>query len=115
MKINSENYQAETLINDLKNHSIEFVLNKYGLSWKELVYIQSQKPMYKDSKATHITRTKRGNYLVNKTVDKKMVSYGEYRTRRDAEVIVGEMKKVYWNRSKLEGVKRRCGVKEFNE
>lgn len=118
MNINTEEYNAETIINELKTHKIEYVLSKYNLTWKELFYIQSKKGLYSPSKKrnpSHISKTKRNNYLVSKTMDGKSIGYGEYKDRKDAKLIVEELKKVYWNKSKLEGIKLKYGICEYNE
>lgn len=118
MNIKTEDYTAETIINDLKQYSIEEVLRKHSLTWKELIYIQSQKALYTPSSKknpSHISRTKRRTYSVNKCMDKRTLNYGEYRTRREAEVIVRELKKVYWNKDKLESIKLEYGIREYNE
>lgn len=118
MNINTEQYTAETIINELKNKTIDDVLKKYNLTLQELFYIQSKKGLYtpsKKRKPTHITRTKRKTYLITKTMDSKTRNYGEYKTRKEAETIVKELKKVYWNKDKLECIKSKCGISEYNE
>ena len=117
-KINSEDYNQEEIINDLKKHTIEEVCIKYGLSFRELVYVQEQKALYsydEGSVPNFITETKQKNYRVHKVMDKGIVDYGVYNTREDAEIIVEELKKVYWNKEKLEQIKLKHNILEYNE
>ena len=116
-KINSEDYNQEELINDLKKHTIEWVCQKYQLTFGELVYVQEQKALYNydDDAPNFITRDKQGYYRVSKIMDKKLVGYGVYSDEEDARLIVHELKKVYWNKEKLEMIKRENGIREYNE
>lgn len=117
-KINSEDYNQEEIINDLKKHTIEEVCQKYGLSFRELVYVQEQKALYSyddGNVPNFITKTKQKKYRVHKVMDKEIVDYGVYNTREDAEIIVEALKKVYWNKEKLEQIKLDHNILEYNE
>lgn len=60
----------------------------------------------KRNRTTHIYRTPYG-YNIKKTLDGKPVYYGTYRDYRDAERVVEELKRVDWDKSQLESIKRR--------
>lgn len=48
-----------------------------------------------------------GNFVVMKTIDKKQRTFGKYNTEWKAMMIVEELKKVDWDRSQLNEIKRR--------
>ncbi len=111
--INTENYNQEHIIQDLKKHTIKEVLTKYNITWKELIHIQTHKSLTNNPKATYIHKTKKGKYCVNKIIDGKQVYYGEYNTKKDAETIVDEMKKHYWNIERLEDIKKEHNIQSL--
>lgn len=115
IKIDTENYNQEEIIQALKNKTITEVLKDYNLTWQELIYIQTQKSLNTNTKPTYITRTRKNTYKVNKTIDKKMRNYGEYHNRTDAETIVKELKKHYWNKEQLPIIKKTHNIQEVGE
>ena len=115
-KINTADYTAEEIIQDLKENSIEKVLQKHNLTFKELIHIQKNKALTTDNKPRYITRNKKNNtYKITKVMDKKTHHYGTYNSLQDAQTIVAELKKHYWNKDKLETIKKKHNIKEYNE
>ena len=115
IQIDTEKYNQEELINDLKNNTIETVLQKHNLTWRELIYIQTQKNLKEDRNIDNMTRTKKNTYRVNKVIDKKIVNYGEYKTKEEAKTIVNEMRKHYWNKEQLPIIKQKHNIKDIKD
>lgn len=90
----------DQLNEDLKNYPLDDVLEKYDISLSELFKLQRNRKYHK-REYHHITRTKSRTYSINKTINGKSYHYGSYRDKKEAELIVEELKKCGWDINQL--------------
>ena len=50
-------------------------------------------------------------YRVARTIKGKRLSYGTYATEEEAQQVVAELKKVDWDRTQLQNIRDRLGIK----
>lgn len=86
----------EEITEDLHNHSIEFVLSKYNLKWKDLVRIQYENHTLNDSGLPlYIHNSKNNKYMIMKN----NIYYGLYSSLDEAiemreKLILNNWKKI---------------------
>lgn len=90
----------DQLNEDLKNYPLDDVLEKYDISLSDLFKLQRNRKYHK-REYNHITRTKSRTYSINKTINGKSYYYGSYRDKKEAELIVEELKKCGWDINQL--------------
>lgn len=93
--IDKENY-LEELQEDLQVLSIEDLVKKYNLSFKELFELSKQI----DVKDKYVTLNA-GNYIISKSIDGKNEYFGSYRDKGEAIKVRDELIKCKWDKDKL--------------
>lgn len=92
-----------SLVEDFRNSklSIEEILNKYQLTFKEAfdICLMNFRNNYGDYK--YIYKTKDDNYSINKTVNKQSMYYGTYKNLEDAIKARDKLLSVDWDINRL--------------
>lgn len=106
----------DQLAKDLRELSLDEVLEKHGITLKELFTIQSGVVMNRSTKtrreeSTYIRQTKQGRYVISKTVNNQNVYYGTYMDKKEAEAIVEELKKCFWDKKQLPRILTELNIK----
>lgn len=98
---------SEDLLNDLKKMSLEEVSEKYNLTFKELFTLSKKyhnKNKVKTNKNSYVHKTNSGNWTIRKFVKGKMIYYGTYGLKKDAQTIVQELMEVDWDINELDNI-----------
>lgn len=104
----------DKLLKDLKNQPLEDVLEKYDISLSDLFRIQRNRK-YHTGEYKYITRTKSKAYSINKTRDGENCYFGTYKDKKEAEAIVGELKKCGWDINQLPSILERLNIQSKSE
>lgn len=104
-------FDEEELKKDLKNLPLQDVVEKYNLSFKEIFSISLKYNKYnvKIKDDAYIYKTSGGNWVIRKFVNGKMRYYGTYNLKKDASLVVEELRKVDWDENCLSDI-----LEEFN-
>lgn len=108
--VGKENY-LEELQEDLQILSIEDLVKKYNLSFKELFELSKQI----DEEDKYITKNSCGSYTVSKYVNGISEYYGSYTDKEEARKVRDELIKCKWDKEKLPEIlneleiKSKCG------
>ena len=112
----SDNY-LEEIKEDMKSLTLEEVMEKYGLSFKELFELTKQTGGGKYIRFNKKTKT----YSVTKSVNGEYTYFGTYSDRDEAFKVRDELIKCKWDIDKLPeilwelGIKSKCGVNIWTE
>ncbi|MBQ2653356.1 MAG: hypothetical protein IJF83_07365 [Methanobrevibacter sp.] len=104
----------EKLLEDLKNQPLDSVLEKYDISLSDLFRIQRNRK-YHPGEYKYITRTKSKAYSIKKTINGENYYYGTYHDKKEAELVVDELKKCSWDINQLPSILERLNIQSKSE
>lgn len=52
-------------------------------------------------------------YRVSRTINRKRISYGTYKTEKEAQLVVQELEKHDWDREKLYSIRESLGIQNI--
>ncbi len=97
----------EDLRKDLQILSIEDVLKKYGIGFKDLFDLSKQI----DDEEKYISFSSGDMYFVSKTINGMSVYFGSYRDKDEAIKVRDELIKNKWDKEKLPEILDRLDIK----
>ena len=98
---------------DLKKHSITYVLQKYDLTWQELIRIQTEKHVINnehDQKYITINQNNQKYMIIKDTI-----YYGSYDTLHEARTIQEELILCNWNKNSIPILLRKHNIHSNTE